>query len=311
LDLKKNGAFGPVFHGKNLMPFMPLLQPSAKHWQTARFELNLSRPLVMGIVNLTPDSFSDGGLYADTSQALRHAERLLSEGADILDIGAESTRPGAEALSLALELARLEPVLREAVRWNVPISVDTYKPEVMQASLDWGVDIVNDIWALRQPGALQVVAAHAKCGICLMHMHRDPQSMQTQPMTGDVLSEVEHFLRTRVATVSDAGVTVSRLVLDPGIGFGKTVAQNFQLLARQADLLRLGIPLLAGWSRKSALGAALAQDGQVPEPGQRQVASVAAALMAVDRGASVVRVHDVKHTVDALKIWSSAQQHAG
>ena len=265
----------------------------------------------MGIVNLTPDSFSDGGLYADTSQALRHAERLLSEGADILDIGAESTRPGAEALPLALELARLEPVLREAVRWNVPISVDTYKPEVMQASLDWGVDIVNDIWALRQPGALQVVAAHAKCGICLMHMHRDPQSMQTQPMTGDVLSEVEHFLRTRVATVSDAGVAVTRLVLDPGIGFGKTVAQNFQLLARQADLLRLGIPLLAGWSRKSALGAALAQDGQVPEPGQRQVASVAAALMAVDRGASVVRVHDVKHTVDALKIWSSAQQHAG
>jgi dihydropteroate synthase len=291
------------------MLFMPPLQPSAKHWQTARFELNLSRPLVMGIVNLTPDSFSDGGLYADTSQALRHAERLLSEGADILDIGAESTRPGAEALPLALELASLEPLLREAVRWNVPISVDTYKPEVMQASLDWGVDIVNDIWALRQPGALQVVAAHAKCGICLMHMHRDPQSMQTQPMTGDVLSEVAHFLQTRVNTVSDAGVAVSRLVLDPGIGFGKTVAQNFQLLARQADLLRLGIPLLAGWSRKSALGAALAQDGQVPEPGQRQVASVAAALMAVDRGASVVRVHDVKHTVDALKIWSTAQQH--
>jgi len=309
LDLKKNGAFGPVFHGKTLMPFMPPLQPSAKHWQTSRFELNLSRPLVMGIVNLTPDSFSDGGLCVDTSQALRHAERLLSEGADILDIGAESTRPGAEALPLALELARLEPVLREAVRWNVPISVDTYKPEVMQTSLDWGVDIVNDIWALRQPSALQVVAAHAKCGICLMHMHRDPQSMQTQPMTGDVLSEVEHFLRTRVATVSDAGVAVSRLVLDPGIGFGKTVAQNFQLLARQSDLLRLGIPLLAGWSRKSALGAALAKDGQVPEPGQRQVASVAAALMAVDRGASVVRVHDVKHTVDALKIWSTAQQH--
>jgi len=263
----------------------------------------------MGIVNVTPDSFSDGGLYADASQALRHAERLLSEGADILDIGAESTRPGAEALPLALELARLEPLLREAVRWNVPISVDTYKPEVMQASLDWGVDIVNDIWALRQPGALQVVAGHAKCGICLMHMHRDPQSMQTQPMTGDVLSEVAHFLRSRVNTVSDAGVAVSRLVLDPGIGFGKTVAQNFQLLARQADLLRLGIPLMAGWSRKSALGAALAQDGQVPDPGQRQVASVAAALMAVDRGASVVRVHDVKHTVEALKIRSTAQQY--
>ena len=263
----------------------------------------------MGIVNVTPDSFSDGGLYADTSQALRHAERLLSEGADILDFGAESTRPGAEALPLAQELARLEPLLREAVRWNVPISVDTYKPEVMQASLDWGVDIVNDIWALRQPGAQQVVAAHPQCGICLMHMHRDPQSMQTQPMTGDVLSEVERFLRDRVMAMLDAGVAVSRLVLDPGIGFGKTVAQNFQLLARQADLLCLDIPLMVGWSRKSALGAAIAQDGQVPEPLQRQSASVAAALMAVERGASVVRVHDVKGTVDALKIWSTAQQH--
>jgi dihydropteroate synthase len=279
------------------------------HWQTSRFDLDLSRPLVMGIVNVTPDSFSDGGLYADTSQALRHAERLLSEGADILDFGAESTRPGAEALPLAQELARLEPLLREAVRWNVPISVDTYKPEVMQVSLDWGVDIVNDIWALRQPGAQQVVAAHPQCGICLMHMHRDPQSMQTQPMTGDVLSEVERFLRDRVMAMLDAGVAVSRLVLDPGIGFGKTVAQNFQLLARQADLLCLDIPLMVGWSRKSALGAAIAQDGQVPEPLQRQSASVAAALMAVERGASVVRVHDVKGTVDALKIWSTAQQH--
>ena len=291
------------------MLFNPSLRPSAMHWQTSRFDLDLSRPLVMGIVNVTPDSFSDGGLYADTSQALRHAERLLSEGADILDFGAESTRPGAEALPLAQELARLEPLLREAVRGNVPISVDTYKPEVMQASLDWGVDIVNDIWALRQPGAQQVVAAHPQCGICLMHMHRDPQSMQTQPMTGDVLSEVERFLRDRVMAMLDAGVAVSRLVLDPGIGFGKTVTQNFQLLARQADLLCLDIPLMVGWSRKSALGAAIAQDGQVPEPLQRQSASVAAALMAVERGASVVRVHDVKDTVAALKIWSTAQQH--
>ncbi len=291
------------------MPFIPTSKPLAMHWQTSRFDLDLSKPLVMGIVNATSDSFSDGGLYADTSQALRHAERLLSEGADILDFGAESTRPGAEPVSLAQELVRLEPLLREAVRWNVPISVDTYKPEVMQASLDWGVDIVNDIWALRKPGAQQVVAAHPQCGICLMHMHRDPQSMQTQPMTGDVLSEVERFLRGRVIAMLDAGVAVSRLVLDPGIGFGKTVAQNFQLLARQEDLLRLNIPLMAGWSRKSALGAAIAQDGQVPEPLQRQSASVAAALMAVERGASVVRVHDVKDTVDALKIWSIAQQH--
>jgi dihydropteroate synthase len=290
------------------MPFKPLPTPSLQHWQTARFDLDLTQPLVMGIVNVTPDSFSDGGCHAETAQALRHAEKLLQEGADILDIGAESTRPGAEAVPLSQELARLEPFLREALRWHVPISVDTYKPEVMRACLDWGVDIVNDIWALRQPGAMAVVAAHPRCGVCLMHMHRDPQTMQTEPMTGDVLSEVDAFLQGRVNSLLDWGVAASRVVLDPGIGFGKTVAQNFQLLARQAELRHLGFPLLAGWSRKSALGAALAQGGQVPEPAQRQVASVAAALMAVERGASVVRVHDVKDTLDALKIWHTMTQ---
>jgi dihydropteroate synthase len=241
---------------------------------------------------------------------LRHAEQLLQEGAAILDIGAESTRPGAEALPLAQELMRLEPLLRELVRWKVPISVDTYKPEVMQACLDWGVDIVNDVWALRQPGAQQVVVAHPRCGVCLMHMHRDPQTMQIKPMTGHVVSEVNAFLRSRIDALLASGVQASRLVVDPGIGFGKTVAQNFQLLARQADLLRSGVPVLAGWSRKSALGAALAQGDKMPEPSQRQAASVAAALMAVDRGASVVRVHDVKPSVDALKIWLAMQQQA-
>ena len=279
-------------------------------WQTTRFDLDLSQPKVMGIVNLTPDSFSDGGQHADVSHALRHAELLLAQGADILDIGAESTRPGAAMVPLAQELARLEPFVREAVRWQVPISVDTCKPEVMQTVLDWGVDIINDIWALRRPGAVQVVAAHPSCGVCLMHMHRDPQTMQTEPMTGDVLIEVEKFLQERLAALLHAGVSAPRLVLDPGIGFGKTVAQNFHLLARQADLLCLGRPVLAGWSRKSSLGAALAEDGQVPEPAQRQVASVAAALLAVERGASVVRVHDVKDTVDALKIWHAMRQNA-
>ena len=279
----------------------------ARRWQTTRFDLDLSTPLVMGIVNVTPDSFSDGGRYGETSQALRHAEQLLREGAAILDVGAESTRPGAVAVPLSEEMARLEPVLREAVRWQVPISVDTYKPEVMQVCLDWGVDIVNDIWALRQPGALQVVAAHPNCGVCLMHMHRDPQTMQTQPMTGHVQSEVEAFFRARIDVLKASGVALSRLVLDPGIGFGKTVAQNFQLLARQAEFLRFDLPLLAGWSRKSALGAVLAPDGPAVEPAQRQVASVAAALMAVERGASVVRVHDVKDTVDALSIWQAVQ----
>lgn len=289
----------------------PLTRPnSALHWQTTRFALDLSQPKVMGIVNLTPDSFSDGGQHAETAQALRHAEQLLRDGADILDIGAESTRPGAVVVPMAQELARLAPFLREAVRWQVPISVDTYKPEVMQAVLDAGVDIINDIWALRQPGAEQVVAAHPSCGVCLMHMHRDPQTMQIETMAGDVLREVESFLHARMRALLDAGVGAARLVLDPGIGFGKTVAQNFQLLAQQADLLHLGRPVLAGWSRKSALGAALAHDGQVPEPAQRQAASVAAALLAVQRGASVVRVHDVKNTVDALKIWQAMNQNA-
>ena len=290
------------------MPSSPSATQPARYWQTSRFELDLAKPLVMGIVNVTPDSFSEGGRHAETSQALRHAEQLLREGADILDIGAESTRPGAEAVPLTIELARLEPFLREALLWQVPISVDTCKPEVMKACLEWGVDIVNDVWALRQPGAEQVVAAHAKCGVCLMHMHRDPQTMQNQPMTGDVLTQVDGFLQSRVNALMNIGVAASRVVLDPGIGFGKTVAQNFQLLARQAELLHMGLPLLAGWSRKSALGAALALDGQMPDPGQRQAASVAAALLAAERGASVFRVHDVKETVDALKVWSAMQQ---
>jgi len=286
----------------------PISSASARHWQTSRFDLDLSKPLVMGIVNVTPDSFSDGGLYGETLQALRHAEQLLREGAAILDVGAESTRPGAVVVPLAEELARLEPILREAVRWQVPISVDTYKPEVMQACLDWGVDIINDVWALRQPGSLQVVAAHPNCGVCLMHMHRDPQTMQIQPMTGHVLVELDAFFRGRIDGLKASGVALSRLVLDPGIGFGKTVAQNFQLLAGQAELLRFDLPLLAGWSRKSALGAVLAQGGLAVEPARRQVASVAAALMAVERGACVVRVHDVKDTVDALSIWQAMQE---
>ena len=283
---------------------------SALRWQTTRFELDLSRPAVMGIVNVTPDSFSDGGRHGDTALALMHAEQLLRDGAGILDVGGESTRPGAEPVPLSQELARLVPFLQEAIRWQVPISVDTYKPEVMQAVLDLGVDIVNDIWALRQPGAERVIAAHPACGVCLMHMHRDPQTMQMKTMTGDALTEVAAFLKGRAESLTAQGIAASRLMLDPGIGFGKTVAQNFQLLARQADLLRLGYPVLAGWSRKSSLGAVLAENGQTPEPAQRQAASVAAALLAVERGAAVVRVHDVKQTVDALKVWQAMQLHA-
>jgi dihydropteroate synthase len=261
----------------------------------------------MGIVNLTPDSFSDGGQHAQLNGALRHAEQLVRDGAGILDVGAESSRPGAAPVEAAQELTRLMPFLREAVRWKVPISVDTYKPEVMQAALDLGVDIVNDIWGLRQPGAASVVAAHATCGVCLMHMHREPQSMQLQTMQGDVVAQVKDFLGSRLQALQDLGVDAQRVVLDPGIGFGKDVSQNFQLLARQRELLCWQRPVMAAWSRKSSLGAVLAQDGTIPPPGQRLSASVAAALLAVERGARVVRVHDVKPTADALKVWQALQ----
>lgn len=276
-------------------------------WQTSRFDIDLETPRVMGIVNLTPDSFSDGGRHDSTQAGLRHAEQLLRDGAHILDIGGESTRPGSPAVPADEEWRRIEGFLREAVRWNVPLSVDTYKPETMQKALDLGVDIVNDIWALQQPGAEAVVAAHPRCGVCLMHMHRDPQTMQKAPMSGDVLPEVAAFLTQRAGALRAAGVAQARIVLDYGIGFGKTVEQNFSLLARQRELLALGYPLLAGWSRKSSLGAVLARGGEAPEPAQRQAASVAAALLAVERGARIVRVHDVRETVDALCVLGHTQ----
>ncbi|OGB14357.1 MAG: dihydropteroate synthase [Burkholderiales bacterium RIFCSPLOWO2_12_67_14] len=271
------------------------------HWQTSRFDIDLTQPKVMGIVNVTPDSFSDGGHFAATSAALAHCEQLIKDGAHILDIGGESTRPGSPAVPLDEELARVLPVVREAVKLGVPVSVDTYKPDVMRAVLDEGADIVNDIWALRQRGALQAVASHPRCGVCLMHMHRDPQTMQTAPMDGDVLPQVIHFLEQRIDAMHAVGVARSRIVLDPGIGFGKTVAQNFSLLARQAELLALGFPLLAGWSRKSSLGSVTGRE----VPAERVSASVAAALLAVERGAPVVRVHDVRETVDALTVLAA------
>jgi dihydropteroate synthase len=234
---------------------------------------------------------------------LAHAEQLLREGADILDVGGESTRPGAPVVSLEEELARVLPVVRGALAWGVPISVDTYKAEVMQAALDEGADIVNDVWALRQNGALAVVAQHPRCGVCLMHMHRDPQTMQVAPMQGDVIEPVKAFLRERAQAVRDAGVADSRIVLDPGIGFGKTVEQNFELLSRQSALLDLGWPVLAGWSRKSSLGSVTGQSVAA----DRVAASVAAAVLALERGARVLRVHDVAQTVQAAAVWRAAQ----
>lgn len=283
-------------------------------WTTSRFDIDLSRPLVMGIVNLTPDSFSDGGQHASAHSAIEHAARLVNEGADILDLGAESSRPGAEPVALSDELDRLRPVLREVVGLGVPVSVDTCKPEVMRAALDLGADIVNDIWALRQPSSIggpdarQVVASHPRCGVVLMHMHRDPRTMQSEPMEGDVLAPVLEFLRRTAGELRTAGVGADRIVLDPGIGFGKTVAQNFSLLARQAELAGLGYPLLAGWSRKSSLAAAMGirlADMAALHNADRLAPSLAAAVLAVDRGARIVRVHDVRHTVAALGVWQA------
>ncbi len=282
-------------------------------WQTTRFQIDLGTPRVMGIVNVTPDSFSDGGQRASTAAALQHCEQLMLDGADILDIGGESTRPGAQPLSLQDELARVLPVVQAAVTLGVPVSVDTYKPQVMQAVLDLGADIINDIWALRwrdgsdAPKAQQVIASHTDCGVCLMHMHLQPQTMQVEPMKGDVVPQVLSFLELVAQHLCGLGVEKTRIMLDPGIGFGKTVAQNFSLLTRQAELLAAGYPLLLGWSRKSSLASMTANPagGQTLSPQERLAPSLAAALLAVQRGASVVRVHDVKQTVQALRVLAA------
>ncbi|AGX86417.1 dihydropteroate synthase [Candidatus Symbiobacter mobilis] len=289
--------------------------PTQAFWRTSRYQINLGRPQVMGIVNVTPDSFFDGGAHFTTRDALRHCERLILDGADILDIGGESSRPGAAPLGVEEELLRIGPVVQEVVRWGIPIAIDTYKPQVMQAMLDAGVDIVNDIWALRWGGApnipvpSSIIAAHPHCGVCLMHMHRDPQTMQIEPMHGDAVPAVHTFLQQVSAELVVMGVARERIVLDPGIGFGKTAHQNFSLLQRQCDLLDLGYPLLVGWSRKSSLanlstGAALSVHERLP-------ASLAAAVLAVERGARIVRVHDVRETVQALRLWMEVRLQGG
>ncbi len=270
-------------------------------WQTTRFRIDLARPQVMGIVNVTPDSFSDGGRHDDAARALTHCERLVADGADILDIGGESTRPGAAPVPLEQELARVLPVLKGALALGVPVSIDTVKPEVMQRVLDLGADIVNDINALRLPGAVQAVAAHPNCGVCLMHMRGDPATMQQRPAYDDVVAEVTDFLRERLSELAARGVAAERIVLDPGIGFGKSVEHNLTLMRRQRELLALGRPLLLGWSRKSTLGTLTGRPVE-----ERLAASVAAALASVQQGARIVRVHDVAATVDALKVWGAA-----
>ena len=286
-------------------------------WKTTRFEIDLAQPRVMGIVNVTPDSFSDGDPGLTPARAIATCERLLAEGADLLDLGGESSRPGAEPVSLEIELARVLPVLRAAVRLGCPISIDSAKPEVMRAALDLGADIVNDIGALRLPGALEAVAAHGSCGVCLMHMRGTPRSMQSDTLYEDVVAEIGTFLRDRIAAVRAAGVARERIVVDPGVGFGKTQAQNLELLSRQGELLALGVPLLTGWSRKATL-ARLAGVSATP-PAERSAAqratldaaSIAASLLAVQRGVRIVRVHNVAAMVAALAVWKAAPDGRG
>ncbi len=274
-------------------------------WQTTRFAIDLAQPQVMGIVNVTPDSFSDGGRHADAASAIAHCDTLLREGAQILDIGGESTRPGSRTPSAEEELQRVLPVLRHAVTLGVPVSVDTSQPSVMRAALDLGVDIVNDVRALRRDGALDALAAHDRAGVCLMHMQGEPGTMQATPIYDDVVAAVREFLATRRDALRARGIAADRIVLDPGIGFGKTVAHNLDLLRRQHELLGLGAPLLVGWSRKSTLGTLTGRGVQ-----ERLGVSVAAALLAVQRGARVVRVHDVAATVDALALWRAIEDNS-
>jgi dihydropteroate synthase len=271
-------------------------------WQTTRFTLDLTQPKIMGIVNVTPDSFSDGGQCLDPAAALSRCEQMIKDGADILDIGGESSRPGAPTLSADEEWARLEAVLQAAVSLGVPVSVDTCKPLVMQKALDLGVDIINDIRGLGAAGAQEVVRAHGGCGVCLMHMQGEPGTMQNRPTYPDVVEEVKAYLARRLADLTELGVAAERITLDPGIGFGKTPEHNLTLLTRQPELLSLGRPLLLGWSRKSTLGAITGRD-----VGDRLAASLAAALAALKQGARVIRVHDVAATSDAVKVWSAAQ----
>ncbi|MEX0179440.1 MULTISPECIES: dihydropteroate synthase [Stenotrophomonas] len=263
--------------------------------------LRLDRARVMGIVNVTPDSFSDGGAHDTTEAAVAHGLKLVEEGADLLDIGGESTRPGAAPVSIDEELRRVVPVIEQlAARTAVPISIDTFKPEVMRAAVAAGAGMINDIFGLRQEGALEA-AADAGVPVVLMHMQGEPGHMQADPQYDDVVTEVHGFLVQRLFAAEMAGIAKKNLLIDLGFGFGKTTAHNITLLARSERFLELGVPMLAGLSRKRSLGELTGRES----PAERVAASVAAHLIAVQRGARIVRVHDVAATVDTLKIWQA------
>ncbi len=278
--------------------------PSSNHLRFGEQTLDLSRPRVMGILNVTPDSFSDGGMFVDRAKALDHARRMVADGADIVDIGGESTRPGALPVPEDIELERVVPLVETLAREGVRVCVDTVKPAVMRAALAAGACMVNDVRALREPGAIDAVAA-SKAAVCLMHMQGEPRTMQAEPIYGDVVREVRDFLVQRALTCEGAGIARDRIVLDPGFGFGKTVAHNLALLRSLAVLEATGYPVLVGISRKSTLGQITGRDVT-----QRVAASVAAALAAVARGAAIVRVHDVRETVDALTVWMAIERES-
>jgi dihydropteroate synthase len=267
-----------------------------------KFQLDLTTPRVMGIVNVTPDSFSDGGKFSSTNLAVEHALKLVEEGADILDIGGESTRPNATPVSLQQELDRVIPVIECLVsQINIPISIDTYKPQVMQAAIAVGASMVNDVRALQEDGALEIVA-NSNAGVCLMHMQGTPQTMQNNPHYIDVVNDVKIFLKSRLQASIHAGCRESNIVLDPGFGFGKTREHNITLLQNLESFADLGQPLLVGLSRKSILGQMTGNDVDA-----RLYASIAASVLAVQKGAKILRVHDVKATVEALKVVASIQ----
>ena len=266
--------------------------------QCGRFSFELTKPLIMGVVNVTPDSFSDGGRFLDREAAVSHARRLVEEGADLIDIGGESTRPGAAPVSVDEELERVIPVLKELK--DVPVSVDTRRPEVMRAALAAGASMINDVDALTAPGALEAVA-RSDCGVCLMHKKGEPATMQRDPQYDDVVGEVKDFLKQRVDAALAGGIAAARIVVDPGFGFGKTLEHNFELLSRLGELS--GFPILVGLSRKSSIGKITGRGVD-----ERLAGSLTLALLALQHGATILRVHDVKETRDVIAVWQASNE---
>lgn len=268
-------------------------------WKTSKRTLKIERPLIMGILNITPDSFSDGGSFVMPEAAIEHAKQMIQEGADIIDVGAESTRPGSEPVSPEEEIRRLSGVLDGIVSLGRPVSVDTYKPEVAAFALEHGVEIINDVYGLRKEGMAEIVAEHG-AGVCIMHMLGEPRTMQENPVYQDLIKDIYEFLRTRIEFAERKGIETEKIVVDPGIGFGKTVTQNYEIIARLEDFISLGRPLLLGTSRKSFIGKIV----EMP-PEKRVSATVIVNMMALINGARILRVHDIKEHVELLKIYSA------